>query len=164
MGGTQATEAPTLHGAGKALTNGVTGDIDQLTSDEVFSGDKRADRKQALFILDAEFCNLLLQTDFGLGESFALRLVDVLLLGPACADLNREIAVAIGCAVGSNLALFQRQNGDRHVPTVLLEEAGHPDFLRDHASAHDPNSLQRHKGTIPRCVPSPDARSEPRPG
>ncbi|APE28317.1 hypothetical protein BMF35_a1488 [Aurantiacibacter gangjinensis] len=38
--------------------------------------------------------------------------------------------------------------------SILLKQAGHPDFLRDHATAHDLNSLQRHKGTIPRCLPA----------
>ena len=136
MSGAQTAEAPTLHGAGKALTLRVTGDVDLLAGDEVLGRDAGTDRKQSFFGVDAEFGDLHLQRNASLGEGFALRFVDVLLLGLARTHLDREVTIAIFGAVSSDLTIFQSQNGDRHVPTVLLEEAGHPDFLCDNACAH----------------------------
>ena len=114
----------------------MTGDVDLLAGNEVFSRNARADGKQSILGLDTEFRDLHLQLDARLGKGFALRLVDILLLGFARTDLDREVTIAIGSTVSGNLAIFQRKNGNRHVPTVLLEEAGHPDFLCDNASAH----------------------------
>ncbi len=136
MGGTQTTEAPTLHGAGEALALRVTGDVDLLAGNEVLGRNAGTDGKQGFFGVDAEFGDLHLERNLRLGEGFTLRLVHVLLLGFARTDLDREVTIAIFGAVSSDLAVFQRENGNRHVPTVLLEEAGHPDFLCDNASAH----------------------------
>ncbi len=148
----QTAKVPTLHGAGKALTNGVTRDIDLLASDEVIRRDRRADRKETFLVRHAEFGDLLLQANFSLRESFALRLVDVLVLRIPGTKLDREIAVAIGCAVSGDLTSFQRQNGHGNVTSILLKQAGHPDFFRDHASAHDQTPYRGTWGPFPRCL------------
>src|SRR3546814_18936669 len=79
-----------------------------------------------------------------LAEMAALRLGDVLGLGAAGADLDGGVAVPILFADGNDLHAFERQNGDRHMAAVVLEQAGHPHFLRDHASAHDPEIGRAH--------------------
>jgi len=70
----------------------------------------------------------------------ALGLVDVLLLGFASTELDRDVAVTIGGANRNYLTIFQSQNRNGNMPAVLLEQPGHPDFFGDHASAHDQNS------------------------
>jgi hypothetical protein len=71
----------------------------------------------------------------------ALRLGDVLRLGGAGAELERDIAVAVALLAGDDLDVVERQHGDRHVAAVVLEQAGHPHLLRDHAGAHDQSFL-----------------------
>src|SRR5690242_1789446 len=157
--GAQAAEAPTLHRAGKALALGPTRHVDQLAGDEVIGREFCPDVQQAVF-LDAEFAEDRLRLDLGLAEVTALRLGDILGLGAARADLDGDIAVLIHFATGDDLNAFERQNGDRHVAAVVLEQAGHPHFLRDHASAHDPLLLNRGTpGPIPRVLARPISRS-----
>src|SRR5690606_21256937 len=86
----QTAEAPALHRAGKPRALRVAGDVDLLPGDEVLGTDRRADRHQAFLVLNAELGDLHLQRHFRLRESFALRLVHVLLLGLARTDLKRE--------------------------------------------------------------------------
>ena len=93
---------------------------------------------------DAEFVNDGLGLDRGLAEMAALRLGDVLRLGDACAKLDGGVAVGIHFAAGNDLQAFELQDGDRHMPTVGLEQAGHSHLLRDHAGAHDQTP---HRGT-----------------
>ena len=102
-----------------------------------------------LIFSHAEFDNLRLQRHFGLGEVFALRLGNILLLGGTGAQLHRDITVAISGADRNHLAIFQRQNGNRNVPAVFLEKAGHPHLLGDHACAHDQVSYRGLTRTIP---------------
>ncbi|MNC86551.1 hypothetical protein D3C83_22230 [compost metagenome] len=142
----------------------MTRDIDHLAGDEMLGADRRTDRKQRSLAVDAEFSDLLLERHLRLGEVLALRFGDVLLLGLAAADLERDVAVAIGGAVRDHLAIFQRQDGDRHVAAVLLEQAGHPDFLRDHAGAHDQAPYNRGTRDDSRVLASPNCRASPRPG
>ena len=139
MGGAQTAEAPALHRAGKALALGDAGNVDQLAGDEMIGADVRADVEQRV-LGDAELDDLRLGLDLGLAEGDALRLGDVLRLGRAGAELDGGVAVAVLFAAADDLQLVQLQDGDRHVPTVRLEQAGHSDLLRDHAGAHDQNS------------------------
>ena len=55
VGGAQTAEAPTLHGASKALTLRVAGDVDLLAGDEVLGRNARADGKQGFLAVHAEF-------------------------------------------------------------------------------------------------------------
>ena len=136
VGGAQALEAPALHRAGEALALGDALDVDQLAGDEMVGGKLRAHVEQAVFV-HAELDDLRLRLHLGLAEMAALRLVEVLGLGRARAELDGGIAVTLLLAAGDNLQIFERQNGDGHVAAVVLEQAGHPHFLRDHAGAHD---------------------------
>ena len=83
-------------------------------------------------------------TSFAFGSTSALpkwprsRLGEVLRFRGAGAELDRDIAVAIRLAARDDLHAFEAQDGDRHMAAVVLEQAGHPHFLGDHASAHDP--------------------------
>ena len=150
--GAKTTEAPTLHGAGEALALRVTGDVDLLACDEMFGGDACTDRQKPVFALNAEFRDLHLQADIRLGEGFALRLVDVLLLGFTRAELDSEIAITVARAVSGNLAVLKSENGHGNVTSILLEQAGHPDFLCDHAGAHRQNSFTEAHRRNPKCV------------
>ena len=136
VGGAHTAEAPALHRAGKALALRVASDVDLLASDEVIRADRCANRHETSFALNTEFCNALLETDARLAEMLALRLGDVLLLGFARAQLDSEIAIGVSGAVRYDLTPFQREDGHGHMPAILLEQAGHPDFLCDHACAH----------------------------
>ena len=143
MGRAQTAEAPALHRAGKALALGHAGDVDQLAGDEVIGADVRADVEQRVFG-DAELGDLRLGLDLGLAEGGALRLGDILRLRLARAELDGGVAVTIHFTAADDLQLVQLQDGNRHVPTVRLEQAGHSDLLRDHAGAHDQTPPQRH--------------------
>src|SRR5690606_25801626 len=105
--------------------------------DEVLGTDRRADRKQTVRIINAEFGDALLQRHLCLGEMLTLRLGDVLLFRLASTKLDGEIAVTLTGAVADDLAILERQDGDRHMAAILLRQAGHPDFFSDHATAHD---------------------------
>ena len=113
--------------------------------------DVRADVEQRI-VGDAELGDLRLGLDLGLAESDALRLGDVLGLRLARAELDGGIAVAVRFAAADDLHVVQLQDGNRHVPTVRLEQAGHSDLLRDHAGAHDQTPHTEALGTIPECV------------
>src|SRR5690606_6472410 len=158
-----APEAPALHRALKALALGVARNVHHLPGDEVLCADGGADREQGLLALDAELRDLLLQRHLRLGEMLALRFRDVLLLGLARAHLERDVTVAIRSAMRNDLAIFERQDGDRHMAAVLLEQAGHPDFLCDHARAHDQTPSTEAYRTI-RQACQPNCRASPRPG
>jgi len=100
--------------------------------------------------IDAEFMDDSLGLDFGLAEMAALRLGDILALRRTGAGLAGSLTVTILFANGNDLTAFEGQNGDRHVAAVVLEQAGHPQLLRDHASAHDQLLLCiGTRGTIP---------------
>jgi hypothetical protein len=49
------------------------------------------------------------------------------------AELDGIVAITVAGAMRYDLTILQRQDGNRHVAAVLLEQAGHPDFLSDHA-------------------------------
>ena len=116
--------------------------------------DVRADVEQRI-VGDAELGDANLGLDLGLAERDALRLGDVLGLSLARAELDGGIAVAVLFAAADDLHVVQLQDGNRHVPTVRLEQAGHSDLLRDHAGAHDQTPQQRHRGQFPgACSPS----------
>src|SRR3546814_7611218 len=102
----------------------------------MLGADFRADGNETVLALDSELGNLLLQADLRLGKMLALRLVDILLLGLPGTKLHCEITIACSSAVGNDLAAFQGQNGHGNVTSILLKQAGHPDFLCDNASAH----------------------------
>ena len=161
MSGAHAAEAPALHAALEALALGVTRDIDELAGDEVRSAVMVEPTEQDRIVGDAEFGDLHLQRHFSLGEMLTLRLGNVLLLGNARTELERDVTVTLGGADRDHLAIFQRQDGNRHVPSVLLEQAGHPHLLGDHAGTHDPYSIQRPCGTIPRGVFNPNVERAP---
>ena len=151
VGGAQTAEAPALHAALETLALGATLDVDDLAGDIMVGRNQRADIEQAVFI-DAEFVDDRLGFDFGLAEMPALRLGDVLRLRCAGAELNGGVAVLILFATGNDLQPFEAQDGDRHVAAVVLKQAGHPQLLRDHASAHDLGSLTEARREIPQCV------------
>ena len=160
MGGAHTAEAPTLHGAGKALALRVTGDVDILAGHEVRSSDGRTDFEQRV-IGDAELGDFHLQLDFRLGEMLALRLGDVLLLGLARTQLNSDVTVALFGANRDHLAIFKCQNGNRHVPSVVLEHSGHPELFNDHAGAHDHTPYRGLVRTIPTRRVQPVCETRP---
>ena len=124
-----------LHRTGKTLTLGMTGNIDQLAGNEMIGRDFGADIKERI-LGDTEFDQTSLGLNLGLGELAALRLGHILDLGDARAELNSDIAIPIGFLARHDLVAFKGQNRNRYVPSVLLEQTGHPDFLSDHACAH----------------------------
>src|SRR6185312_2755430 len=126
VGRAKTAEAPALHRSRKALALRDASDVDHLTGDEMLRADARPDVEQSVLV-DAELDDLGLGLDLGLAESAALRLGDVLGLGLARAELDGGITVAVLFTPADDLQLFQLQDGDRHVPTVRLEQAGHSD-------------------------------------
>jgi elongation factor G len=125
-------------------------DIDKLSRNEMIGADVRADVEERV-LGDPELGNLRLGLDLGLAERRTLRLGDVLRFRLARAELDGGVAVPIHFTTADDLQLVQLQDGDRHMPSVRLEQAGHSDLLRDHAGAHDQTPPQRHGGN-PRCV------------
>src|SRR3546814_20903327 len=98
---------------------------------------------------DAEFDELRLEFDLGLAIGAALRLGDILRLRRSGAQLDGHIAVAFLIANRDDLAAFETQDGDGPVPAIVLKQAGHTHFLRDHARAHYPYSYQKPCGPFP---------------
>ena len=161
MGRAKTAETPALHRSGEALALSDSGDVDQLAGNEMVSADVRANIEQCVFG-NAEFGNLRLWLDFSLAEGSALRLGDILRLRLAGAELDGGVAVTIHFTTADDLHLVQLQDGNRHVPTVRLEQAGHSDLLRDHAGAHDQTPPQRHTGRFPgACSPTKYLRAPP---
>ncbi len=132
----QAAEIPALHAALEALTDRVAGDVDELARDEVVGRQRRAGVEQRIFG-HAELGNMGLGLDLGGGEVAALGLGRVLGLLGAGAKLDGDIAVALARPLRHDLAVLEAQHRYRDVATIVLEQAGHPHFLRDHATAHD---------------------------
>ncbi len=141
VGRAQTAEAPPLHAAGKALTLGHALDIDHLPGHEVIGADRRAEVEEGI-LRDPELDDLGFGFDFGNAENCSLRLVDVLGLGLAGAKRNGGVAIAVHLTTTDDLNFFQLENRDGHVAPIRLKQAGHPHFLRDHASAHDPCSYR----------------------
>jgi hypothetical protein len=157
VGGAKTAETPALHSAGKALALGHALDVDHLAGDIVAGGQLGADVEKGI-LGDDELGDARFRLHFSLAEMAALRLGDILGLGGACAELDGRIAVAIGFAARHDLNIVERQDGDRHVAAVLLEQAGHPHFLRDHAGAHDHTpSTEAHGQFRGRVQPETDA-------
>ncbi len=113
----------------------MASDIDQLARDEMIGRDFGADIEERV-LGDTEFDQARLGLNFRLGEVAALRLGDILDLRDARTELNRDITVAINFLASHDLIALKGQNRNRNVPSVLLEQTGHPDFLSDHACAH----------------------------
>src|SRR5947209_5879656 len=139
VGRAETAEAPALHRAGETLALGHAGDVDQLARNEMVGADRRADVEQRI-LGDPEL------RDLGLGR----------------AELDGGVAVTVRFAAADDLQLVQLEDGDGHMPTVRLEQAGHSDLLRDHAGAHDQNSSNRGTWEIPcACSPSNFLRAPP---
>src|SRR3954453_19272233 len=161
VGRAETAEAPALHRSGEALALGHAGNIDQLAWNEVIGADVRADVEQSI-VGDAELDDPYFRLDLGLAEGDALRLGNVLRLRLASAKLHGGIAVAVRFTAADDLHVVQLQDGNRHGPTVRLEQAGPSDLLRDHAGAHDPNSSNRGTRPFPgACSPSKYLRAPP---
>ena len=105
----------------------------------------------------AELVHDRLGLHLGLAEVAALRLGNVLGLGAPGAKLDGGVAVGVHLATGDDLKRLELEDGDRHMPTVVLEQAGHPHFLRDHAGTHDLVLPYRGtRGTIPKVLVGSD--------
>ena len=152
-----ARERSDVARTGKALALGHARNVDHLPGDEMVRADRRADVEERI-LGDAELDHSNLGLDLGLAERHALRLGDILGLGRAGAQLDGGVTVAIPLAAADDLDVLQLKNGDGHVTTVRLKQAGHPHLLCDHASAHDPHSYRgpshgRGVRPVKRCVP-----------
>ena len=101
---------------------------DALARHEVIGGDFGTHRNDP-GVIDAEFNQLHARLDLGDRETLALGLGNVLRLGLARAELERDITVAILGAVRHNLATVELENRDRHVFATLGEDSGHPELL-----------------------------------
>ena len=137
--------------------------VESAAEHEVRGGDGRADFEHRI-IGDSELGDAGLQRHLRLGEMLTLRLGNVLLLGFARTDLKREVAVAIGGTVRNDLTVFQREDGHGNVTSILLEQAGHPDFLCDNASAHRKTPNTEAPTAHPKVRASPFFDASPRPG
>src|SRR5579862_4564195 len=135
VGRPQAGKIPALHATGKALAGRSTGNIHELTDDEMIRRDLGADRNQPV-VIDAELGELALGLDLGDGEMAAVGAVGALHLAQAGAELERDVAVLVLGAVTDNLAIAETQHRDRHVLAGLGEETRHSDLLRQHSGTH----------------------------
>src|SRR5215510_7581737 len=133
--GTQASEIPALHTAGKALADGDAADVDELSGNEVIGGDFCADRNNGIFSY-AEFGEPALRLDLLLAEIAAIGLAHV--VGPARArtELQRHITILVLGPVGDHLTLREAQHRDRHVLAGFGEHPGHSDLLSNYTRTH----------------------------
>src|SRR5258708_2237540 len=141
----KTAKAPALHRSSKTLALRYAGNIDQLSRNEMVSADVRADGEKSI-LGHSEFSDLCLGFDLGLAELDPLGLCYILRLRLAGSELNGGIAVTIHFTTAYDPHIVQLQDGDRHMPTVRLEQTGHSDLLRDHAGAHDQYSSTKAQG------------------
>ena len=128
------------------------------------SGNFRAHIDQRIFG-DAEFMNARFGLHFGLAEMPALRLGDILRLGNARADLNRDIAVTVGGALRNHLVVLKCENGHGNVPPILLKQTGHTHLLCNHSGPHDhAPHVRGARRTVPRALGFARCLKRPRPG
>ena len=104
MRGFQTGEVPALHGAGETLTDGRAGDVDKLAGDEVRRG-KFGAYVQQLVGTDAEFNQLALGLDAGLGVVALHGAIDALGLAGADAKLNGVLFFDYGRGFGEDESL-----------------------------------------------------------
>src|SRR3546814_2804357 len=97
-------------------------DVDDLAGDEMVGRQLGADVDRRV-VGDAEFDELRLEFDLGLAIGAALRLGDILRLRRSGAQLDGPIAVAFLIANRDDLAAFEPQDGNGHVPALLLKPA-----------------------------------------
>ena len=91
---------------------------------------------EKVLLVDAELRHFALGLNGSLGKMPPFGLGCTLRLPETRTQLHRGIAVFVGRARGDNLAIAEFQNGDRNMPPVFGEEAGHAQFLRDDSGAH----------------------------
>src|SRR5688572_3881011 len=137
VAGFQAVEVPAHHRAGEAAADGGADDVDELAGHEVARHQLGADLEDGV-LGDAEFDQLLLGLDLGLGEVAAVGLAHVLDLGLAVAELDGGVLVLLFRADSDNLQLIHLQNGDGHVLALVIEDAGHADLLGEETATHGP--------------------------
>src|SRR5262249_45340733 len=104
MGGAQPAEIPALHRTGIALADRGAGHVDELAYHEMIGGDFGADRNHTV-LPPPERGELALGLAFGAREVPALGLRHFLDLAGAGAELERDVAVPVGGAMGNALAL-----------------------------------------------------------
>ncbi len=136
----KATEIVTLHDAEQSLPTDVP--LAARQKQEAMSMSINTNFEQVVRA-DAELGELELRLDRGASELAALRVRNVLRLGPADAELDSRMAVLFIRALADNLAVVQLQHRDRYMTSVICEETGHSDRL-----AITPERM----GPIPRSV------------
>src|SRR5216683_6834035 len=137
VAGFEAVEVPAHHRAGEAAADRGADDIDELAGHEVAGHQLGTDLEDGV-LGDAEFDQLLLGLDLGPGEVAAHRLSDVLHLGLAVAELDCGVLVLLFRADGDNLQRINLQNGDGHMLSRVVEDAGHANLLGDETATHGP--------------------------
>eukprot|EP01092_Planopodium_desertum_P015021 TRINITY_DN775_c0_g1_i2.p1 TRINITY_DN775_c0_g1~~TRINITY_DN775_c0_g1_i2.p1 ORF type:complete len:445 (-),score=113.28 TRINITY_DN775_c0_g1_i2:147-1481(-) len=135
VGRPQTAEIPALHTASKTLTQGRALHVHELAGNEMIRGQLSTNLDQ-VGGSDAELDELLLRLDLGLGEHLTLGLGDVLHLGLDGAELEGRVAILLFRLVGDDLDLVQLQHSHRHALTLVGEDAGHADLLRDQSGSH----------------------------
>jgi hypothetical protein len=75
-----------------------------------------------------------------------LRLGEILCLGSAGAELDRDITVPIGLTASNYLNIFECQDGDGHVAAVLLNKRVIPIFFAITPVRMTMLLIQRHPG------------------
>ena len=150
VGGAHTAEVPALHGAGKTLTDGETGNVDLLARHEMVGQHFGANFRE--LARGAEFHQLALGRNAGLGEAAALRLGRALGFRLAGAHHNGGVAVIAGDglllflaalvhldltvligAQANDLAALKAENGHRDVAAFFVEDARHAQLLGDDA-------------------------------
>src|SRR5215510_6820479 len=104
MRSAQPTEVPTLHPTRKALADGGSGHVDELTDDEMVRSDLGANRDQ-FALIHPELGELAFRLDLCNGEMAARGPYQALRFAGAGAELQRDIAVFVLGTVGHNLAV-----------------------------------------------------------
>src|SRR5216684_3344117 len=137
VAGLEAVEVPAYHRASEATADRGADDVDELARHEVARHQFGTDFEDGV-LGDAELDELLLRLDLGLGEVAAHRLGDVLHLGLAVAELDCGVLVLLFRADGDNLQRINLQNGDGHVLSCVVEDAGHANLLGDETATHGP--------------------------
>src|SRR5690606_11297524 len=135
MRGAQATEVPALHTAGKALTDGGAGHVDQLTFGKMV-GLERSTNLDEVVRVHAELSHMTLGFDLGDGVLTTHGLANILGLGLPGAQLQSDVTVLFDGPLAHHLAVLQAQHRHGDVVTVLGEDAGHPQLLCDQSRTH----------------------------
>src|ERR1700712_5760433 len=135
MAGLESGEVPALHAAGEPLALARGSHVNLLSHHEMRGREGRANIKHGV-LGHTELDQPLLRFNLHPGKMSAVRLRDILYLGGAAAELDRDIVVTLLRTDIDDLQVIKMEDSDGHMRAVVLEDPGHTQLLCNQSGAH----------------------------